>query len=300
MDKKVATQNGIFDWTWKHPVSSLTSTTHHEESVERFVERGTTCLSIVISRERLDEDLYDDPKYNRRTTEILCSIMEENARKVLSSHNYFSDDRIKELADKYDIETSGANHEVKEPWKHWSKLKDAFFDAQVKVLYTEIIDKFKRQFEEDEEAEGTWEEVNLRILLPRTIVRSERVYNIPRPFNFWDERDGWAQFYLAKSPHKNQILYSKGSSCGSSSRYNHGYWAHVFASYTERGNVIPTLRLFYNRRNELELGSTYDGFKAVDMDLSGNYPSTKEVMTRLFSGRRLSWEEIVAVGTMLY
>jgi len=295
-----AAPNGGITWAWALPIDQTgrqgEDNYQHPELAKHFV--GRECLSIIVYEKLLGDEYRTNPEYNRQTPKVLISQIHEEARKEMSNH-YFSDEDIVKYAEKYGIRLEGPNYGEEWSGKHKSSVKDAIFAAQETMLIPEIVERhrdgFKYQSDEDgnditlteQQVEEQWPEEYLRLMLPRTYVQNERVYNMPDPMHHWDRRDTWRQFYLVRLD--NCLFYQRGSSCSSGSRLYHGLMAHTFASLeTDHGKTIPTVTMAYNEHNQLVLSSIYDRFHAVGMDLTGNYHGDRDEVKRLFAERTLS------------
>ena len=127
-----------------------------------------------------------------------------------------------------------------------------------------------------------------RLLKPQVRTTHERVYDLPEPFNYWDSRSFWHQFFIVIDEDAKELYYARGNTGSSGAREDNGRWAHTFAQLANvHGIETPTYHLLYNSHNELNLVAKHNEFKAMHYDLSGNYQSTHDVVDSLFEGRLL-------------
>ena len=125
-----------------------------------------------------------------------------------------------------------------------------------------------------------------RYLKPRVHTKHERVYHLPDPFNHWDGRSFWHQFFLVLDKKNNEILIHRGNTGSSGAREDNGKWAHTFAYLSkEYSKETPTYHFNYDKNNQLKMVAKYDEFKTLQYDLSGNYNSSHGVVDGLFKGK---------------
>ena len=109
--------------------------------------------SVIVFNSRLRDDLWDNPKYAKKTTHILCSEIEERAREIMSNryhHLEAAHEKLKERG----VELDPGNSEDVDK-NHRSLLTDMYYEAQNQLLYPELVarykDEIKRPYDEEKE-----------------------------------------------------------------------------------------------------------------------------------------------------
>jgi len=212
-----------------------------------------------------------------------------------------------EFIAKYELPTWKYNYKTEDTneRKFIHKLEDEIFEFQENVEIFDIIslEKENAKYKLDEDlypVENENEEFILetdpkvverqekalieRMLAPRTQTLHERIYDMPEPFNHWDSRSFWHQFFFIEDKEENKCKYVRGNSGSSSSREYNGRWTHSFAYAAKRDIKIPTFHLIYDQHNQLKHHTQYDEFKCLPYDVSGNYQSNRSEINELFSG----------------
>ena len=101
---------------------------------------------------------------------------------------------------------------------------------------------------------------------PRKETLRERRYLLPSPFDFWDDRNSFQQyFFLNRSK-----TVARGGSGSSGQRANHSIFGLGFALH-DAVRPIPTHILVYDRANRVILVDTLDRLCLVARDLGSNY-----------------------------
>jgi hypothetical protein len=263
----------------------------HEKLAHQLLERGCEFASVLIVIDPLYHVHWENPKYMKRMTEHGASAVEMEARRRMTNR-YPSLDQVEEWISEWEISWPAHGRAAKElSQKQNSKTMDGIFQAYHYALYPEILEDFKKTFKQDYRGKGfesAWEKEKIRLLSPTLLNEYKRVMNIPEPFNHWDSRNSWVQFYLVSL--RKTIHIVQGGSASSSQRENHGRWAHVFASLGNRGIEAPTFCYRYGTNNEFFLEKSYEKFRCNRVDLTGNYGVEWSDTKHLFSNRLLSLE----------
>ena len=92
---------------------------------------------------------------------------------------------------------------------------------------------------------------------------------MPPPFNHWDSRNPWQQYYFTRDK-DNIFYYTQGGSGSSGQRYNHGFYGHLFALLNNEKNV-PTYFFTYNSRNQFIFNREEKSLHLHFFDLVGNF-----------------------------
>jgi hypothetical protein len=282
----------------------------HEDLAKYIAESGMGVFSVLIITERLEYDLYNDPNHCVQTNSLCISQAREEARKQLMN-KYYSSEQLKEMMEKYDLKTWETNAPEKRSDEADRKFKlhieDALFEAQEMLLLPEIIESKTYHSKLRLDAEGypvenedgdyielgpedealqkkQYEEELEKILMPRVMTKYDRRALMPHPFNWWDWRNGFQQYFFIKDG--DSIYCDHGGSGSSGRRETQGRMAHTFATLSEKyGIEAKTLFFRYDRKNQMVYLDSSDTFKAMNRELSGNYDSDYKVVKELFKGR---------------
>lgn len=259
----------------------------NHEDLAKTLSSGYELSSALVNRKHLFEVLSENPKYVKIKTCVLSSEVEEIARKRIGN-SYTDIEEVRTyLFDRWQnpIEANNMSSE-EDDRKYQSEMIDLFYDGEIKSFYPEIIEEFKESFwyhydeekdektlKTEEEFERTWPTELRRILAPRTQRRWERIYDMPEPFNHWDSRNLWEQYFFIRPLISDPItFYCHGGSASSHQRYVQGLMGHTFCLLEHKyGLTIPMDIYCYNESNEFTRTKRYARFKTMNLELSGNY-----------------------------
>jgi len=82
------------------PLSYLNASGDHNELAEKY--KDCKCFSVIVFRQLLDDDLYDDPKHIKKTNHLLYS---RSLQEAINIHNskWLSDDQIQQYVKDFNI-----------------------------------------------------------------------------------------------------------------------------------------------------------------------------------------------------
>jgi hypothetical protein len=297
-------KNIISDLTFEKPLDYYTSASSfwkvdHDKILKDVASKCSSFASVIISIQNLNDSLWDDPTHMHKTNYLLVSEVREEARRRMQNH-YYNDEELKCIFSEFELPDWNVNYGEKkeeEDRKFKIEIEDAIFEAQEFQLFHDIVNEFKEgchwKYDEEKDKEiklskkdflKKWEKEKLRIFMPRVRTEYKRVYHMPKPFSHWDHRNLFQQWYFFEGVGK--IYYAQGGSGSSGQREHQGRFAHVFATLEKiYKKKLPTYCLSYNSRNQLCFIRKYNSFKAVNRELSGNYPADHSKLHELFKGR---------------
>lgn len=279
----------------------------HEELAEQYAKMPWKYCAVIVQTEPLEEKLWDDPKHAHRSYDVWCSEVEREARER-AQDNYFTPEEIETIFKEHQFPKERYNWEEPdddgedENWDEKNietEIKDAIFDAQVKMLYPAVIEEFKKEcrYEYDEDSgeevkvaphifAQKWKKRQLEIFLPRVDESVERVLpNAPEPFR----HTSFAQYFFIEK--EDKIEWVHGSGIGSQTRYAHGLMGHLFATLTKKyGKSIPTYFFTNTKKNDFKYIQEWSSFKVDRSELTGNYPVRWEHSESLFKGQLFEQE----------
>ena len=273
----------------------------HEEIAEELSSSAKGFASVIIVCQRLKDSLWDDPEHMHIKNDIVVSEVQREARTRLMNR-YYSQDELQELIEKFELKTWKQNYgSDKEDEDHKFKIavEDALFQQQELLAMFDVMGELREQcwwdYDEDtdeerkrteEEFQAEWDRVKVEKTVPGVWSTYDRVYAMPTPFDHWDYRNRFQQWYFIHTD--TGIGYRRGGSGSSGQREDQGRYAHVFATLTTKfGKSIPTYILEYTETNELVLVRQYDMFRAVDQELTGNYHADYRGRETVFRGMLL-------------
>lgn len=286
-------------WSDATPAYLTFNAARHEKLADEIGDH--TVQSVLVLSDRLNEELWDNPKYMRKDLQILVSEFEEHIRKEIMN-DYYTDEQILEFCKKYDLETESTSYTKAENRAHWSRLFDAFVELRHRLMFPSTLLQFERVFRVfdpetcDERPKPltrtqlaeVWPAYLEKILMPRTSVTYKRLYNLPPPFNWWDDRNLWQHYFFVSESPGAPISYRHGGSASSGVRENHGLMSHTFATLSDRRGGVKTLVVGYSNNSVLAPIAEYDTFKTLPYELSGNYSSDRDTLDSLFKGKLIT------------
>ncbi|MBK7963844.1 MAG: hypothetical protein IPK04_23200 [Bdellovibrionales bacterium] len=270
---------------------------NHNDLSERLKNSKHEFLSVIILKDRLDVELMHDPKYCKNESVLGVSKIHEEARKRMIN-KYYSDDEVERIVEQQKYPTKQfnfKNDDYKPSFE--SKLRDEIYRSQECALIPEIYYEYKEfaryRYDEktdsdielsDSEYEKALKILNQELFLPQVYTTLERIYDLPKPFDFWDDRNTFQQYYLVSNG--NEIDCVQGGPASSHQRETHGLWGHCFASLAKKLKIRTSV-LKYTSRNKLILLHEFNDFKVMHNDLTGNYRADWSKTKSLFGGRLL-------------
>ena len=245
------------------------------EDVFKKIDKTMNFFSVYVSMDHLEDDLWEDSRYVDKEEVHLCSRVEEEARKYWSDRNRkhleLIDERLESL--KNDPEYK----DMKE-----GDLRDKIVDDLNREVYPIAIERVKEEYQEFYENE--WEEYWKREdpFKDRIEYRYHRRYEMPPPFNHWDNRNPWQQYYFSKNQ-EGIFYYAQGGSGSSDQRYNHGFYGHLFALLNSE-NPVSTYFFTYNSRNKFIFNRKEESLWLNSFDLVGNFKINRRDSERILKG----------------
>ena len=232
------------------------------EDVFEKIDKTMEFFSVYVFMESLEDDLWEDNRYAEKEKVLLCSRVEEEARKYWwdrnSEHLKLIDERVESL--KNDPEYKG----MKE-----GDLRDKVIKDLDREVYPIAIERVKEEYQElyEDQWEKYWKKEDP--FKERIEYRYHRRYEMPTPFNHWDSRNPWQQYYFGRSQ-DSLFYYEQGGSGSSGQRYNHGFYGHLFALLNGE-NPVPTYLYTYDSRNHFIFNREEKSLCLNYFDLVGNF-----------------------------
>ena len=242
-------------------LSSFMSVKTLEGEYEK-IDKTMTFFSVYVSMEHLEDDLWEDSRYTEKEEVHLCSRVEEEARRYWSDRNR---EHLKLIDERY--ETLKQDPKYKD-MKEWD-LKDRIIEDLNQEVCPMAIERVKEEYQEfyEDEWEEYWKKEDP--FKDRTECRYHRRYEMPPPFNHWDNRNPWQQYYFAKDQ-DSRFFYEQGGSGSSGQRYNHGFYGHLFALLNNE-NPVSTYFLTYDSHNQFILNREENNLWLNSAYLTGNF-----------------------------
>ena len=226
------------------------------------IDRSMTFFSVYVAMEHLKDDLWEDSRYVDKEKVHLCSLVETEVRKYWRDRNRehlkLIDERVESL--KIDPEFKSIKQ---------GDIRDKAIKELDQKMFPWAIERVRKDYQEiyEDEWEEYWKKEDP--FKPRIEYEYHRRYDMPKPFNHWDSRNPWQQYYFTKDK-DNVFYYARGGSGSSGQRYDHGFYGHLFALLNNEKNV-PTYFFTYNNRNQFIFNREEKGLYLHFFDLVGNF-----------------------------
>ena len=245
------------------------------KDVYEKIDRSMRFFSVYVAMEHLQEDLWEDSRYVDKEKVHLCSLVEEEVRRYWWDRNTEHLKRIDELMESFKNDSNCSTMTERE-------LRDKAIKDLDQEVFPLAIERVKEHYQEiyEDEWEEYWKKEDP--FKERTEYRYHRRYDMPPPFNHWDSRNLWQQYYFAKN--KDSIFYyAQGGSGGSGQRYNHGFYGHLFALLNSERSV-PTFFFSYDSGNNFVFIREETSLWLNFFDLIGNFKMDRQESQRILEG----------------
>ena len=226
------------------------------------INKDMAFFSIYIDKSQLEDNLWEDSHYVDKEEAHLCSIVEEEVRRYWWNRNREHLERIDASIALY--KKDPAFSQMIE-----GQLRDRAIGELDQEVFLRAVEIVRDQYQElyGDQWETYWEKEDP--LKKRVEFRYHRRYDLPPPFDYWDERNPWQQYYCAKDLN-NTFCYAQGGSGGSSQRYNHGFYGHLFAMLNKQ-KPVPTYFFTYDSQNRFVFHREEERLWLNFFDLVGNF-----------------------------
>lgn len=278
----------------------------HEAIASLIAKNNWPCYMAIVNSERLDDSLWEDPTKLHKTNYVSLSEGLYDVRRNMMNR-YFKEEDLKGFFKKYEFPLDRYNFKEDEEKERRLKfeVEDALFQYQEQVELFELVTEAVKDAEyeldgegyvvfddNDEPVKAKPEDVEKnrkvileRFLIPRVYTKHERVYDMPKPFHYWDSRSKWHQYFFVDIPSGGITTFSIGGGGSSCRREDNGRWAHVFATLRGKyGIKIPTKVFLYNKFNEMKLIEESEEFQTLRFDITGNYQMEWKESEKIMTG----------------
>lgn len=232
------------------------------EDVFEKIDKTMTFFSAYVSMEHLEDDLWEDSRYTEKEEVHLCSRVEEEARRYWLDRNR---EHLKLIDERYEILKKDPKYKDMKEWD----LKDRIINDLNQEIYPMAIERVKEEYQEcyEDEWEEYWKKEDP--FKPRLEYEYHRKYDMPPPFNHWDSRNPWQQYYFGRDQ-DSRFFYEQGGSGSSGQRYNHGFYGHLFALLNNE-NPVSTYFLTYDSHNRFVFSREEKSLCLKSAYLTGNF-----------------------------
>jgi hypothetical protein len=161
-------------------------------------------------------------------------------------------------------------------------LRDKVIEDLNREVYPIAIERVKEEYQElyEDEWEEYWKKEDP--FKERVEYRYHRRYEMPPPFNHWDSRNAWQQYYFGRNQ-DSVIYYEQGGSGSSGQRYNHGFYGHLFALLNSE-KTVPTYFFTYDSHNHFIFNRKEKGLCLNFFDLVGNFHIDSKESQQILEG----------------
>ena len=226
------------------------------------IDKTMTFFSVYLSMKHLEDELWEDSSYAEKEKVELCSRVEEEAIRYQWDRNR---EHLKLIDERYETLKQDPEYEdMKE-----GDLRDKVIKDLNREVYPIAIEQVKEEYQEfyEDEWEEYWKKEDP--FKDRVEYRYNRRYEMPSPFNHWDSRNPWQQYYFGKD--QDSLFYYEQSGSGSSGqRYNHGFYGHLFALLNSK-NPVQTYFFTYGSHNRFIFNRKEKSLCLNFFDLIGNF-----------------------------
>jgi hypothetical protein len=245
------------------------------EDVFKKIDKSMRFFSVYVFMEPIEDDLWEDSLYVEKEKVRLCSRVDEEIRRYWWDRNAEHLKRIDER-----LEKLKADSEYKDMRE--SDIRDKIIEELDREIYPQVIERVKEEYQEiyDDEWEKYWEKEDP--FKERIEYRYHRRYDMPPPFNHWDQRNLWQQYYFAENQ-DGIFFYEQGGSGSSGQRYDHGFYGHLFALLNSE-KPISTYFFTYDSRNRFVFNREEKSLWLNFFDLMGNFHIDWKESERILKG----------------
>jgi hypothetical protein len=232
------------------------------EEVLKNIDKSMRFSSVYVFMEPLEKDLWEDSRYAVKEEVQLCSLVDEEVRRYWWDRN---EEHLKRIDERLKAFKGDPEYRAMEE----SDLRDKVIDYLDREIYPQMIERVKEEYQEiyEDEWEEYWQKEDP--FKERVEYEYHRRYDMPPPFNHWDYRNPWQQYYFAKN-HDDGFYYEQGGSGSSGQRYYHGFYGHLFA-LLNREKPIPTYFFTYDSHNRFLFDREEKSLWLNFFDLVGNF-----------------------------
>ncbi len=192
-------------------------------------------------------------EYNRNKKYVIwrkferCSLIQEKINRYLFEHNAMCRDEAEKMAANRGIELTEA------------------YGLLEKKIRNDFLSRYRRRMRIPE----NWNKKRKELTRDRYGYRIERIYDMPYPWNNWDNRNIVVQTYLIDK--NGELAFISGGSGSSGQREWHSRYGFLFARCQNKGIDIPTHVFVYNNQNRFRYLTTSKSLILSARDLGSNY-----------------------------
>jgi len=212
-------------------------------------------FTIIIEEELLDPLHFWDKRYVKITTEHIVSELDETVLR------YFDREINARMAKFLEQDRDAEN-------RYFRKLLKEYYPQARRILR----DRYKELYPRAWKKKFTMEKISK----PREKRHRERLYTIPEPLNYWDNRNSYQQYFAV--PEYKVLWQGGGGSSGQ--RETQSKFGFAFALYNQKQS-IPSHIFVYDKDNILRYVDTLEKLCLAPSDMGSNYHLNHEEMRQL-------------------
>lgn len=233
---------------WHVAAGQHTAPAQNEEDVYRDAISGKLKLeTIIVIVDFLKDEYRRNRKYVVWHRVERCSLIQEQINRYLFEHNDMCRDEAEKIADNKGIELTAAYG----------------------LLEKKVRNNFLAQYRRRMRIPEGWDKKRKELMRDRFSYRIERNYDMPYPWNNWDDRNMVVQTYLFDQ--NGELAFISGGSGSSGQREWHSRYGILFARCQNKGIDIPTHVFVYNNQNRFRYLMTSKSLILSARDLGSNY-----------------------------
>jgi hypothetical protein len=247
---------GLAEYRSGNPFPSVYS---HEDIASEIARSSPPPFSIIVFEEILDPAHIHDTRFVKITREEIISELDEV---VYREFDREINERMARYLEKH--------RDLEDEYLH--RLLREYHPKARSILREEYKEKHPRSWRKKFDAR--------KISRPRTEVRRERLYSMPRPLCWWDGRNRYQQYFVMPA----QMSVCQGGGAGSSQRETQSRFGFAFA-IADGKRRVPTHVLAYDRHNRLLFVDTMRRLCLAPYDMGSNYdlpyPKARKLMKKV-------------------
>ena len=116
----------------------------NHEKLAQCLTSGYKLSTAIVIADQIDHNLAKDPKFATIQNHIMCSIVEEDARREMTN-SYRGVDEVEKLLLDWGVNFKASNNSTEDQNRKFkSDILDLVFKAETIALYPEIIENIRR------------------------------------------------------------------------------------------------------------------------------------------------------------
>lgn len=242
-----------------------------QDSVQWIIDRSYDAVSIVLIVEDVRDDLRSNARYIRQHFKVDdCLVVAEAKRRV---KDRCSETEMKRIARRLDVPMQGNTGRVDDDYQrsYLESLKSAYELGKAISVVPQILYEYKTRYQFDSAKrgetvdafkvdEGGWEQEIMKLLFPRVVPETKRLFRMPEPLDRVVEGVRWAQWYFISRESTIDCVYGSDVESGRQERYG-----SIFGALDRKGMHVPTFVFRLDNQNRFKYDRQFERFRGVGL-----------------------------------